>query len=316
MKDKMRFFYYFIIGAIGGLSGWFIGTLLLSLISDTQQSTGAQAIFGGMLGASVGVAVAAYDGIANRSALRFFKFGSIGFMLGAIAGAIALPLAQWMYSSLISASSTGQGAGSGGAGALFIGTFCWLIFGGLIGLGEGISKGTQSWKGILGGVVGGLCGGFIYELNRAVGTGQDPFLYQLFLAISFLLLGAAISGSVALVTSALKSAWVEIMDGKFSGRSYDVTKYIDAKLGSFRAGIIGSDQWKSHIYLPGDGDVLPHHAEINFANGAPTLTVTPEASKHATTFINGRRLTASSPLSDGDQLQFGSTKLIYRQKRR
>ncbi|MGB8510722.1 MAG: FHA domain-containing protein, partial [Pyrinomonadaceae bacterium] len=248
----------------------------------------------------------------NRSWRRFVKYGSVGLSLGALAGGLALPLAQFIYGSLL------KGAGAGSAWqAVLIGVLCWLLFGGLIGFGEGVGKGTQSWKGLLGGVIGGLVGGLGYEINRAAGgAAKEPFRYQFFLALSLLLLGAAISAAIALVVDLLKAAEVEILDGKFAGRSYDVTKYVDPKLGSHRSGTIGSDQWGAQIFLPGDSEVLPRHAEIGYANGAPTLTVTPEASKRATTFINGRRLTLSTPLSDGDRLQFGSTKLLYRHKRR
>lgn len=312
MKKRSRIYYHFVIGACGGLTGWFAGTLFLGALGGAPQWWGQQALYGGILGATIGIAIAAYDGLMNRSWRRFVKYGSVGLGLGALAGGLALPLAQWLYGSLLKSA----GADSPWE-AVLIGTLCWLLFGGLIGFGEGVGKGTQSWKGLLGGIIGGLAGGLGYELNRAAsGAAREPFRYQFFLALSLLLLGAAISAAIALIIDLLKAAEVEILDGKFAGRSYDVTKYVDPKLGSHRSGVIGSDQWGAQIFLPGDNEVLPRHAEISFANGAPTLTVTPEASKRATTFINGRRLTLSTPLSDGDRLQFGSTKLIYRQKRR
>lgn len=315
MKSRSRIYYHLVIGACGGLTGWYASTLFLSTVGGTPQSLGAQALYGSILGATIGVAIAAYDGIMNHSWRRFIKYGSIGFGLGAAAGAAALPLAQLIYGSLL--RTAGDQPAVPAWQAVLIGTACWLLVGGLIGFGEGIGKGTQSWKGLLGGLAGGLAGGIFYELNRAAsGAVKEPFRFQFILALSLLVLGAAISAAIALVIELLKAAELEILDGKFAGRSYDVTKYVDPKLGSYRSGIIGSDQWGAQIFLPGDSEVLPRHAEINFANGAPTLTVTPEASKRATTFINGRRLALSAPLSDGDRLKFGSTNLIYRHKRR
>lgn len=315
MKKSTRIYYHFIIGACGGLTGWYVGTLFLSTLGGAPQSWWAQALYGGILGATIGIGIAAYDGIMNRSWRRFVKYGSVGLGLGALAGGIALPLAQLLYGSLL--TTTGVQTASSAWQAVLVGTLCWLLFGGLIGFGEGVGKGTQSWKGLLGGIIGGLVGGLVYEMNRAVGGAvKEPFRYQFFLALSLLLLGAAISAAIALVIDLLKAAELEILDGKFAGRSYDITKYVDPKLGSYRSGIIGSDQWGAQIFLPGDSEVLPRHAEISFANGAPTLTVTPEASKRVTTFINGRRLSLSAPLSDGDRLKFGSTNLVFRQKRR
>lgn len=321
MKEYIRVYYYFIIGAVGGLTGWFIGTLLLRSLSSTlaagQQSISHQALYGAALGAAIGVSVAAYDGLVSRSLARFIKFGGIGFLLGSLAGALALPLAQWLYGRLLASSAASQTPNVLPIWkSILVGTICWVLFGGLIGLGEGISKGTQSWKGLLGGTIGGVVGGMIYEINRVSSDAVNlSYRRQLFLAISFALLGAAISAAIALVIAALKQAWIEVLDGKFAGRTFDVTKYVDPKLGVHRSGIIGSDQWSSHVYLPGDNEVLAHHAEISFANGAPTLTVRPEAAKRASTFVNGRKVSAC-PLSDGDRLQVGSTKLIYHQKRR
>src|SRR5262249_20440238 len=130
-----------------------------------------------------------------------------------------------------------------------------------------------------------------------------------------LLLGAAIGVAIAYVTTKLKGAWLEILNGKLAKSSYDVSKYVHHKLGKSVVGIIGSNEWEAHIYLPGDAGVLPRHAGINFANGAPTLTVLPEVGSKAETLVNGQRLTDSRPLRNGDELQFGSTRLIYREKR-
>lgn len=323
MKDNIRIYYYFIIGAIGGLTGWFLSTIFGSLVGEDfaadilGRGMAYYILFGATLGAIIGIAVSAYDGIFNRSIQRFFKFGAIGLILGAIAGAISLPLVDLIYQFLAGAvSQTKSGATTKPIILFLIGSICWVLFGGFIGFGEGIGKGTQAWKGVLGGMLGGLLGGIIYEINRAVNPpstlSEDSMSGHFFSAVSFLLLGGAVSSSVAFVTSALKSAWFEVLDGKLAGRNYDITKYVDQKLGAVKAGIIGSDEWSSHIYLPGDNEVQSHHAEISYTNGSPTITIMPEAAKRQATYLNGRRLTHSSPLVNGDRLQIGSTNLIYR----
>ena len=323
MKDNVRIYYYFIIGAIGGLSGWYLSTILGNNIGeDFAAATLGKGVayyifFGATLGAIIGVAVSAYDGISNRSWQRFVKFGAIGFLLGAIAGAVSLPLIDLLYQTLTSAATQAKSSsGNKSLVTFLIGSFCWVLFGGFIGLGEGIGKGTQAWKGVLGGMLGGLLGGVIFEINRALNPltnlTEGKFNYHFFSAVSFTLLGAAVSASVAFVTSVLKSAWMEVLDGKLAGNKYDITKYVDPNLGTFKAGIIGSDDWTSNVYLPGDNEILARHAEISYTNGSPTITITPEAAKHQTTYLNGRRLTHSSPLVNGDRIQIGSTNLIYR----
>jgi uncharacterized membrane protein YeaQ/YmgE (transglycosylase-associated protein family) len=311
MNEKLRIYLYFVFGSIGGLTGWFLSASLLFSTANKLQ----QAVFGAIVGAMIGVAIAAYEGISTRSLLRLFKFGSLGLILGTIAGLIALPLSQWLYSRLI--NTTGAQANSFlNVKAMAIGMICWILFGGLIGFIEGLNKGTQSIKGFMGGVLGGIIGGGVYELARGLGQAQGASLkQQLVLAVSLSILGGAIGASIALVTVALKRAWVEVTDGKLTGRIYDVTKYVDPQLGSQKPGIIGSDEWRANIYLPGDHKVQPVHAKIGFANGAPYLTVFPAAQQRANTLVNGAPIT-NWALKDGDRLQIGATRLIYKQKRR
>jgi hypothetical protein len=178
-----------------------------------------------------------------------------------------------------------------------------------------LNKGTQSIKGFAGGVVGGIIGGGLYELARGSGMTQTASLKQQFiLAISLTILGGAIAAAIAFVTVALKRAWIEVKDGKFAGRIYDVTKYVHPQLGAQKPGIIGSDEWSANIYLPGDHKVQPAHAKIGYVNGAPNLTVLPAAQKRANTLVNGNSIT-SWVLNDGDQLQIGGTLLVYKHKR-
>lgn len=311
MNENLRIYYYFVFGSIGGLTGWFLSTLLLLSTASALE----QAIYGAIVGAMIGLAIAAYEGFVTRSFLRLFKYGSIGLMLGTIAGVLALPTSQWLYGRLIKTSGA-QGSTALGWKSFAVGIICWILFGGLIGFVEGLNKGTQSVKGFSGGVLGGIIGGGIYELARGYGLAQTASLkQQIVLAVSLLILGGAIGASIAFVTVALKRAWIEVMDGKFAGRVYDVTKYVDPQLGSRKPGIIGSDEWRSNIYLPGDHKVQPTHATIGYANGAPYLSVFPAAQKRADTLVNGNRV-VSWVLNDGDRLQIGRTLLVYKQKRR
>src|SRR5882757_11114119 len=98
MREKYRLHYYFLLGALGGLTGWFVHALLYRGVeSQTWLVLGKRGAF---LGAFIGVAIAAYEGFASRSFVRFLKFGAYGLLLGALAGALALPSAQWAYCRL------------------------------------------------------------------------------------------------------------------------------------------------------------------------------------------------------------------------
>lgn len=309
MDDKLKIYFYFVFGSMGGLTGWYLSaSLLLSTVTILDQ-----AIFGAIIGAMIGLAIAAYEGFVTRSFIRLFKYGSIGFMLGTVAGLIALPVSQWLYARLL--TTVGAQAGTSSLWkAIVVGMVCWILFGGIIGVIEGLNKGTQSIKGFTGGVLGGIIGGAIYELARGSGIAQGASLkQQVILALTLSILGGAIGASIAFVTLALKRAWIEVLDGKFAGRIYDVTKYVDRQLGHEKPGIIGSDEWCANIYLPADRKVQPAHARIGFANGAPYLSVSPAARKHANTLVNGKQV-SEWVLSDGDRLQIGNTLLMYRQK--
>jgi hypothetical protein len=308
MIENRRIYYYFLLGAAGSLTGWYIAALSLDDLRQLEQS----AIFGALLGGLIGMAVASYDGITTRSMVRFFRFGGWGLVVGGLAGAAALSIVQWLYVGMI---GEGEGGSVTAPRSILIGLFCWVLLGGMIGLGAVMNKGTQIYKGLLGGFVGATLGGLIYEIARVENTGEtkSPFIT----ALSLALLGGAIGASVALITTALQNACFEVTNGKLKGRVYDVTKYVDARIGSKTAGLIGSDANAAWIYLPGDKQVLPRHAEIRYADGAPTLTVFEDTKRaNAPTLINGRNIASSMPLGNGDRVQIGGTTLVYRQKGR
>jgi hypothetical protein len=310
VDDKLKIYFYFVFGAMGGLTGWYLSaSLLLGVVTLLDQ-----ALFGAMVGAMIGLGIAAYEGFVSRSVIRLFKYGSVGLILGTIAGVIALPSSQWLYSRLF--KTIGPQSGGVVWKTLVVGMVCWIVFGGMIGFIEGLTKGAQSIKGFTGGVLGGIIGGGIYELARGWGMARGPSVQQQFvLALALSILGGAIGASVALVAVALKRSWIEVLDGKFAGRIYDVTKYVDPQLGIYKPGIIGSDEWRANIYLPGDHKVQPTHAKIGFANRAPYLSVFSTALKQAVTLVNGKPV-GDCALNDGDRLQIGNTQLRYRQKRR
>jgi hypothetical protein len=311
VKDGLRIYYYFLLGALGGLNGWLCASLLYRSGVETPTLS-QQAGYGAILGAAIGLALAVYDGVLARSFKRFVKYGATGMLSGCAAGAMALPLAQAAYQGLLGVVFEETGFA---LTPFLVGTVCWVLLGGVIGLGETLHKGTQQWKGLVGGVLGGLFGGGLHEALRWYSHGANGVAAQLLLAISLTALGGAIGAAVALIIVALRGAWVEALDGKLAGRSFDLTKFVVQSAANGLQGLIGSDEWKCHVCLPGDGTLLPRHAQIGLVNGVPFLTVLPEAAKTGVTLLNGEQVSAA-PLSDGDRLKIGATNLIYREKRR
>lgn len=319
MYGGRRFYYYLIFGAFGGATGWFIGGLVAPNVGEPRAAQQAivapgllqQVAFGCALGAALGLSIAAYDGYASRSTKRFFMRAVVSVLLGVVAGAAAMPASQELYAYLMK----GRAENSPVSFVLFV--LCWMLFGGMVGLADGFRKGTQGWKAFLGGLAGGAVGGTIYQLALTLKwAGNDKTAQQALLAVSLATLGGAIAASVVFVTTALREAFMEILDGKRKGEQDDVTKHVvRRKNARVRPGLIGSDEWSANVYLPGDSTVLPRHAQISFIDGAPTLEVFPEAVKNSTTLVNDEAVTVRV-LNDGDRLQVGETNLIYHQKRK
>lgn len=318
-QNKLRVYYYVLLGALGGSTGWFVTALAFRGMDADPTTVAAQ---GAILGALIGLAVAAYDGVISRSFRRFFKFGLIGLLLGALGGGGGLSLGQMVFDRLWS-PTLGEGRGVFTLRSFLVGTLCWMILGGLIGLVEVIGKGTQSYKGLLGGILGALVGGGIYELARgyaqsAAGELNPSDAIQ---AISLTIMGGAIGGSVAFISTLFRRAWLVVLDGKLKDHIYDVTKYITKDSvtrgkGKENGGaVIGSDDLRVTIYLPADKEVLPQHAVLRYANEAPMLLPTPDALKHKATILVNNYPISSWYLTDKDKIQIGATNLLYRQIR-
>jgi hypothetical protein len=299
-----RVYQHFVLGAIGGLTGWYMAQLLTLAWAAAPISGGdvplpQLAAQGALLGALIGLGASAFDGIATRSMARVIRFGGGSALAGMLAGATALPVLQALY-----------GGTAGTPGAIAAAMLCWLLFGACIGLAEGFAHGAQKWKTVVGGLAGGLLGGALFEA-----LGRPYQATPAILAAAMLTLGGCIAASVALVARLLTDAVIVIEAGKLKGDEVDVSKYVHRTLGARKPGLIGSSQFDANVYLPGDSGVLPRHATISYRDGAPTLTALPDAIQaKAVTAVNGRPVTVW-PLSHGDRITIGSTTLLFTHRR-
>jgi len=311
MRNFSRVYYYAVFGALGGATGWFLAeTLFPSLMSGASllNRVGHGSLIGGM----IGLFIAAYDGSFGGSPVRLIWYSGGGLLLGAAAGAVALPLAFRLYPALLELASR---AGAGGAPSVWnfaAGVLCWILLGGIIGFGEGIGKGTENYKGALGGAAGGLVGGTFCEIARLYAVAQatpPPTL----LAVSMTLLGGSIGGSIAVVTTALRRSCVEVFREGVFIREIPIDKYVHPRLGKYKPGIIGSAA-SANIYLPGDAGIAPRHAKISNLDGVPTLTVLGEPVNGHGATVNGHAVMRPTRLRNGDRIKIGSTTLRFKQK--
>jgi hypothetical protein len=281
----MRFYYYGVLGAIGGAIGWQISNL--TGLSFTPNVYLSECIVGGLIGCFVGLLIGAAEGLLTWQPARALKAGGLAALLGLAAGAVGLPLGEILF-QLLGASLIGR-------------AFGWAVFGTLIGFAEGISGGSQVWKGALGGAVGGLLGGILIEASRHWLT--DTFAGK---AAGLTLLGASVGALIALVAVLLSRAWLEVASGKLKGAEFILDKFVKANGPKM---ILGSDGLKSDIVFP-DPDISPQHAMLS-GNGTHFLLRDMSLSG---TFVNGKRVELAQ-LTDRQRIRMGNTELVYHEKR-
>jgi hypothetical protein len=281
----MRTYYYALLGAIGGLVGWQVSDLLgLSFVSNLYLS---EALVGALIGLSVGLFIGLTEGALTRNPVHALKSGLFSGLLGLGAGAIGLPLSEFLFQS-VGAGVIGRALG-------------WGVFGLLIGLAEGMVGRTQAWKGMLGGFIGGVLGGVLLESVH--NWLQDPLTGK---AAGLVLLGACVGAFISLIAVLLSRAWLEVRSGKLKGTEFMLDKFMNK---GFPSIAIGSSPLKSEIVLP-DPDIAPQHAMLS----GDGMSFNLKDMSLSGTFINNRRVERVQ-LANGQRIRMGNTELVYHERR-
>jgi len=285
MSRLMRLFYYGVLGAIGGILGWQASNLLgLSFTSNLYAS---EIIVGALIGLFIGLLIGLAEGVLTRNLVLAVKAGLIGAGLGALGGAVGLPLAEGLFQAF--------------GGYVWARAIGWAIFGTMIGLAIGYTGGSQIWKPALGGMLGGLLGGVLLE--SALNWLGSSLLGK---AAGLLLLGASIGVFIALIVYLLSKAWFKVLDGKLKGTEFILDKFLHER---GPAAYIGSDALKADIVLP-DPDIAPQHAVLK---GAGTYFNLKDMSLNGT-FVNNQRI-EQTKLKNNHKIRMGNTHLEYYEKR-
>jgi hypothetical protein len=285
MNRQMRIYYYAVFGAIGGLVGWQVSNLIgLSFISNIYLS---EAVVGALVGLSLGLLIGVAEGAITLNLVQSAKSGASSGLLGLGAGAIGLPLGEWLF----------QFVGAGIIGRIL----GWTVFGLLIGLAEGLGSRSQVWKGLLGGVLGGMLGGLLLE-------GMQNLLKTSLVgkAVGLLLLGASVGAFISLVEVLLARAWLEVKTGKLKGTEFILDKFMHLKGPAIA---IGSSPLKSEIVLP-DPDIAPQHALLTGDGRHFTI----KDMSLSGTLINNRSI-EQIQLTNNCTIHMGNTEMVYHEKR-
>jgi hypothetical protein len=285
MNKIIRTYMYMIVGAISGLIGWQASNMIG--LSTTRNVYLSEVPVGAVIGLIFGILLGALEGLLTRHWVKVLKGMLPGALLGLVAGAVALPLSEWVF----------QTAGAG----LFGRALGWGFFGLVIGLAAGMTGGTQLWKAMLGGAIGGAIGGALMEVLAA--NLSDLLMGK---AIGMILLGACIGIFTSLIVVLLAKAWLEVKSGKLKGTEFILDKFIKARGPSI---FIGSDALKSEIVFP-DPDIAPQHAMLTGDGSAFEIK---DMSMNGT-FINNKRIERAA-LSDRQTIKIVNTELVYHEKR-
>ncbi len=285
MSRRMRTYFYAVLGAIGGLIGWQVSDMLgLSFTPNLYMS---EAVVGALVGLCIGLFIGITEGLMTRNIVQAIKAGGFSGLLGLVAGAIGLPLSEFLF----------QSAGAGYFGR----ALGWGIFGLLIGLAEGVVGKSQVWKGMLGGLIGGALGGVLLEVVHNLL--KDPLIGK---ASGLVLLGASVGAFISLIVVLLSRAWLEVTSGKLKGTEFILDKFLHA---GGPAIAIGSSALKSEIVLP-DPDIAPQHAMLT-GDGKQFSVKDMSLSG---TFINNKKIELAR-LVNGQRIRMGNTEMVYHEKR-
>lgn len=285
MNRHMRTYYYALLGAIGGLVAWQVSDLLgLSFVSNLYLS---EALVGALIGLSVGLFIGLTEGALTRNPVQALKAGLFSGLLGLGAGAVGLPLSEFLFQS-VGAGIVGRALG-------------WGVFGLLIGLAEGMVGRTQAWKGMLGGFIGGALGGVLLESVH--NWLQDPLTGK---AAGLVLLGASVGAFISLIAVLLSRAWLEVKSGKLKGTEFMLDKFMTK---GFPSVAIGSSPLKAEIVLP-DPDIAPQHAMLT----GDGMSFNLKDMSMSGTFINNRKVERVQ-LADGQRIRMGNTEMVYHERR-
>ncbi len=285
MSRNMRTYFYAVLGGIGGLVGWQVSNLLgLSFGPNLYVE---ELLVGALVGLCVGLFIGIAEGVMTLNFVQAAKAGVFSGLLGLVAGAIGLPLSEFLFQT-IGAGYFGRALG-------------WGVFGLLIGLSESFFGKSQAWKGMLGGFVGGAIGGVLLE--SVYRFFNNPLTGK---AAGLVLLGALVGAFISLTEVLLGRAWLEVTSGKLKGTEFILDKFMHAGGPSIA---IGSSPLKSEIVLP-DPDIAPQHAMLN---GDGTQFTVKDISLSGT-FINNKKI-EQARLANGQRIRMGNTEMVYREKR-
>ena len=117
----------------------------------------------------------------------------------------------------------------------------------------------------------------------------------------FTVIGLLTGLFIGLVEELLKQAWVRVLAGKNEGKDYIISKPMT---------VLGRDE-RAEVPLFGDPTLAPQHAAIKMEGNRHYLL---DGGTPLGSVVNGQRVQAQQLLRDGDMIQLGQVRLLFREK--
>lgn len=267
-------------------------TSLAIIERSVRISTG---LFSAFVACGLGLFLGIGEGVFYGSKDNAIKYGAIGAGLSLVIGFISGDIAQYMYSNMLSNSS------SIGAASLVRG-IGWAIMGLGVGLSIGLIKPEKKrvlYCGI-GGTVGGFIGGLLFNtISSTFSTGADDS-GVVARGIGIVIMGVLIGLGIGLLEQVGKEAWLKVIRGEFEGKEYLVFAGTTS---------IGSNG-KNTIVLFKDKLVAPNHCNIVQEGGKYVLY---DKGSPMGTIVNGQKV-SKHVLRQGDAIAIGNSVLVFNTK--
>ena len=238
----------------------------------------------------IGLFLGIGEGVYYGSKENAIKYGLIGAGVSVLIGFISGYIAQSMYASMISDTTSD-------VAAAFVRALGWGLMGVGIGLAIGLIKPDK--KRILfctlGGFAGAFIGGFLFNYVCDI-VSQDVAAR----GVAIIIMGLLIGLGVGLLEQFAKAAWLKVIRGEFEGKEYLVFA------GTTSIGNTG----KNNIVLFKDRLVAPHHCDI-ILEGSKYILV--DQGSPLGTVVNGMKTTRHN-LKHGDTIAIGNSVLVFNTK--
>lgn len=308
-----------VFGAIGGFLGFLLqerlvphDPVLLPTLSDLLK-------LGAFIGLMLGIAIGAVEGAAVNSPRLILRGTLLGATIGTVGGIFGIYFGSIVFNFALFGKDPNHLANQGNildfTHMVLARALGWTFLGAFPGLAAGAA--TLSVKrarhGLVGGLLGGFIGGFVFDLVAtliaqpiqgvaAAGTGQQVIeIGGPSRAIGFTVIGMLTGLFIGLVEELLKQAWVRVLAGRNEGKDYIISKTLT---------VLGRDE-RADIPLFGDPTLAPQHAAIRIENGRHLIM---DGGHPLGVIVNGQRIQQPQLLRDGDMIQLGQVRLLFREK--